>query len=51
VTFVDYSGIVITGQQTIRSTKDAKRVVITSDTVEKREDPTVLTVGDLRQAS
>jgi ATP-dependent Clp protease ATP-binding subunit ClpX len=35
----------------IPSTKDAKRVVITSDTVEKREDPTVLTVGDLRQAS
>jgi ATP-dependent Clp protease ATP-binding subunit ClpX len=35
----------------IPSTKDAKRVVITSDTVEKREDPTVLTVADLRQAS
>jgi ATP-dependent Clp protease ATP-binding subunit ClpX len=35
----------------IPSTKDAKRCIVTSDTVEKREDPTVLTIHDLRQAS
>ncbi len=35
----------------IPSTKDAKRCIVTADTVDKREDPTVLTIQDLRQAS
>jgi len=35
----------------IPSLKDVKRCVITADTVEKHEDPVVLTVEDLRQAS
>lgn len=35
----------------IPSTKDAKRCIITQNTVEKREDPAILTVADLRQAS
>jgi ATP-dependent Clp protease ATP-binding subunit ClpX len=35
----------------IPSSKDAKRCIVTRDTVEKREDPTVLTIQDLRQAS
>ncbi len=35
----------------IPSTKDAKRCIITADTVENRQDPVVLTISDLRQAS
>jgi ATP-dependent Clp protease ATP-binding subunit ClpX len=35
----------------IPSAKDVKRCIITEDTVLKREEPTILTVGDLRQAS
>ena len=35
----------------VPSTKDVKRVIVTAETVEKREDPRMLTVHDLRQAS
>lgn len=35
----------------IPSTKDVKRCIITREVVERREEPTVLTVSDLRQAS
>ena len=35
----------------IPSAKDAKRCIITADTVESRQDPVVLTIADLRQAS
>jgi len=35
----------------IPSSKDAKRCIVSADSVIKREDPTILTVSDLRQAS
>jgi len=35
----------------IPSSKDVRRCIVTADTVEKREDPLILTYGDLRQAS
>jgi ATP-dependent Clp protease ATP-binding subunit ClpX len=35
----------------IPSAKDAKRCIITADTVENRQEPVVLTIADLRQAS
>jgi ATP-dependent Clp protease ATP-binding subunit ClpX len=35
----------------IPSAKDAKRCIITAETVDRRQDPIVLTIADLRQAS
>ncbi len=35
----------------IPSLKDAKRCIITRETIEKRVEPTILTISDLRQAS
>lgn len=35
----------------IPSAKDVRRCIITAETIEKKQDPTILTVNDLRQAS